>query len=419
MPVDYRFNPFTNTKDPLVITDERWTIPANSPFTVRLLEVPLKESPSTLAMRVYSNLLAAITSSGQLYMLVEDYSFFTVDNVCTIGTEKVQVTAISGGSAATTLSANISSTGATTCTVASATNLKVKQILQIDSEKVLVTGIAGTTITITRGYESTTATTHASGASVYVKNQLTITRGYSGTTATTHLIAADIFIELSMAEVSSSPAGGQYWPDYSTGADNDPAWNTGLVLFNMADAGKKLAVNYKGMGSLADVRAVAHGKQLFTESGVFTVPAGVQQVWVSLCGGGGNGAAGNNGVGDGGGGGGAAAKLAHEVTGLTQGTDIIVTVGAVNGVSSFGDHVSCPGGSSASGLNGGAAGGGGGANGGYSGYGGGGCLFGAGGMRGTTAGNPGSGYGSGGAGGGQDGNYAGGAGAPGMVLVEW
>lgn len=49
-------------------------------------------------------------------------------------------------------------------------------------------------------------------------------------------------------EVSSAPAPGQFWPDYSTGADNDENWNTGTILFNAADAGKTVVVTYKGTG---------------------------------------------------------------------------------------------------------------------------------------------------------------------------
>lgn len=44
---DYRFNPFENTFDIKKIFDEPHVIPSNSPYTIRLTEVPQKTSPTT------------------------------------------------------------------------------------------------------------------------------------------------------------------------------------------------------------------------------------------------------------------------------------------------------------------------------------------------------------------------------------
>lgn len=111
---DYRYNPFLNALEPVAITGETHVIPTNSPFTIRLNEVPLKESPSTVSL--------------------------------TIG------------------------------------------------------GVAG-------------------------------------------------------VEVAADPAAGEFRCDYTTGADQDDNWNTGLIQFNAADAGKKVVVNYSGMGTLASINA--------------------------------------------------------------------------------------------------------------------------------------------------------------------
>lgn len=167
-----------------------------------------------------------------------------------------------------------------------------------------------------------------------------------------------------------------------------------------------------------------HGKQLFTAVGTttWTVPTGISQVWVSLSGGGGNG---NNS----GAGGGAAAKIAYNVTGLTSGSIIPITVGGISGTSSFGGYVSCAGGGAGHGWlpNAGGAGGSNGSGwGDYSGLStgtGGSSIFGSGGgYTASIGGINGSGYGAGGGAGmlNMDGNdYPGGAGTPGMVLVEW
>lgn len=42
---DYRFNPFENTFDIKKIFDETHVIPTNSPYTIRLAEVPQKHRP--------------------------------------------------------------------------------------------------------------------------------------------------------------------------------------------------------------------------------------------------------------------------------------------------------------------------------------------------------------------------------------
>ena len=58
-----------------------------------------------------------------------------------------------------------------------------------------------------------------------------------------------------LTEVAATPAAGQFRPDYSTKADKDDSWNTGLIEFNSADAGKIVQVSYTGMGTLAAVQS--------------------------------------------------------------------------------------------------------------------------------------------------------------------
>lgn len=174
------------------------------------------------------------------------------------------------------------------------------------------------------------------------------------------------------------------------------------------------------------------GKQLFTSSGTFTVPAGITKVWVSMSGGGGGG---SNGYAIdtlyywGKGGGGAAAYLAKAVT-VTPGADITVTIGAggtaggpgtAGGTTSFGSLLSCAGGGGGGNASNGSPGAAGGAGGTAGGEGcGGSSIFGAGGAYASVslAGRPGAGYGGGGGGGGGQ-DKAGAAGTPGFCLIEW
>lgn len=57
-------------------------------------------------------------------------------------------------------------------------------VIQVNSEKMLVTAIAGNILTVKRGYDGTTATTHASGTSVLSTSPLAL-----GATATTITVA--------------------------------------------------------------------------------------------------------------------------------------------------------------------------------------------------------------------------------------
>ena len=93
---------------------------------------------------------------------------------------------------------------------------------------------------------------------------------------------------------------------------------------------------------------VGERAQVFTSSGTFTIPTGVTAVKVTVVGGGGGGASVSTGTyGGGGGGGGVAVK---NITGLTPGGTVSVTVGgggaasAAGGTSSFGAYCSATGG---------------------------------------------------------------------------
>lgn len=57
-----------------------------------------------------------------------------------------------------------------------------------------------------------------------------------------------------LTEVAATPGAGEFRPDYSTNANGDEDWNTGLIEFSSADAGKSIQVSYTGMGTLAGVK---------------------------------------------------------------------------------------------------------------------------------------------------------------------
>lgn len=294
---DYRYNPFSDALEPVPITGETHIIPSNSPYTIRLKEVPVKDSPSTVTLTI--------------------------------------------------------------------------------------AGVAG-------------------------------------------------------VEVAAEPAAGQFRCDYTTSADSDDNWNTGLIQFNAADAGKTVVAAYNGMGTL--VSADFHGFQMFNTVGTFTftVPKGVNKVYISGCGGGG---AGNSGASYAdslqfarGGGAGAECAVKTPLTAI-PGQSYTITVGnggapnqGAGGASSFGALLTLKGGGGANGDYGGVSGGFGGQNGGVGGLRdieanqgkGGSSIFGVGGVLTAryTLGVNGSGYGAGGSSGGGH-NLKGGAGSQGFILVEW
>lgn len=69
-----------------------------------------------------------------------------------------------------------------------------------------------------------------------------------------------------LTEVAATPSAGEFRPDYSTKADGNEAWNTGLIEFNSADAGKIVQVTYTGTGTLAGVTS-NHWPSWYTDRG--------------------------------------------------------------------------------------------------------------------------------------------------------
>ncbi len=71
-----------------------------------------------------------------------------------------------GTNSLTTLASNVTSSTTPTLSVADATFLGVGEVILIDSEQMQITAISGTTITVVRGFNSTSAANHSAGASV-------------------------------------------------------------------------------------------------------------------------------------------------------------------------------------------------------------------------------------------------------------
>lgn len=68
---------------------------------------------------------------------------------------------------ATTLSAAMTTTTSTAASVTSSTGMAVNDVLRVDNEQMLITNISGGNLTLTRGYNGTTAATHLNAAPAF------------------------------------------------------------------------------------------------------------------------------------------------------------------------------------------------------------------------------------------------------------
>lgn len=67
------------------------------------------------------------------------------------------------------------------------------EVITCDFERMRILSVVGSTMTVKRGWDGSILAAHTSGT-VYADRQLTVTRGANGTTATTHLINAPVSI---------------------------------------------------------------------------------------------------------------------------------------------------------------------------------------------------------------------------------
>jgi len=82
---------------------------------------------------------------------------------------------------------------------------------------------------------------------------------------------------------------------------------------------------------------IPHGSQIFTSSGIFTAPAGVVRVYVTMCGGGGGGGSGNAVLGGGGGGAGATYVKYPYTVAPGNSYEVIIGSGGLGGIGSGSD----------------------------------------------------------------------------------
>ncbi|MFF5404620.1 hypothetical protein ACFY8K_16735 [Streptomyces misionensis] len=126
-----------------------------------------------------------LTVDGATSAAVGVGSILRIDTERMIVTERTQA----GTGQTGTLTA---SKGDTTLTVADGTAFAVDEVLLLDAERVRVDDIAGNTLVVERAYDGTVLAAHTSTA-IYAPRALTVTRGALGTTATTHASGATVY----------------------------------------------------------------------------------------------------------------------------------------------------------------------------------------------------------------------------------
>lgn len=227
-----------------------------------------------------------------------------------------------------------STTGDPVATNATATGLETVGTGDIEPEAVTASKVAPNAITTAKILDA--AITLAKMANLATKRYLG--RTSSGTGAVEALTAEQLAADLP-AMVGDSGSGG----------------TKGLVPAPSAgDAAKYLT----GAGTYAAPTTSIYGRQVFTSSGTFTVPAGVTTVEFEILGAGGGGGAVSAANYRAGGGGNGGSYCRGRAT-VTPGSNISVTVGAggaggsggagaTGGSSSFGSHATAPGGTGGS-----------------------------------------------------------------------
>ena len=161
---------------------ERTFIPVAA---TKLFDVPVEEPTTRLYLRDELLSVASLSDdSGPLNSL--NYRLYPLNSASktwvqligqdsfTYSTSRYGAVAIDGlwgyfgetAETGTVLSTDVSSTASTTITVSSGAAIKTGYSLLIDTEQMFVSGISGSTITVVRGNNGTTATTHLASTQV-------------------------------------------------------------------------------------------------------------------------------------------------------------------------------------------------------------------------------------------------------------
>ena len=126
--------------------------------------VPISIQDGTSNFASQLNFSQGISSGKSVAEFGVNAGTFSISDTATSTSQAFEIT--SSSAVATTLSASVSTTSATSVSVANSSGLSVGDTIAIGNEQMTISAISGTTLTVSRGVNSTVAATHSSGATV-------------------------------------------------------------------------------------------------------------------------------------------------------------------------------------------------------------------------------------------------------------
>lgn len=139
-------------------------------------------------------LVTGINDTTSTTITVSDSSKVDVGNLIRIGTERMTVVdkswVASGATVSGSLTADSSDTGITLSSAAVLPN----EYMMIESEMMFAYIVTGALYTVDRAWQGTALAGHSSGVAAYIPRVLTVERGAEGTTATTHTLGDSISV---------------------------------------------------------------------------------------------------------------------------------------------------------------------------------------------------------------------------------
>lgn len=135
----------------------------------------------------------AIVSTSATSFAITDSASIGVGQLIRVDSERMLVSNKTMSTTGQTLTNNpTASTADVTFGVSDGTKYFVDETLLVDAERILIVDIAGNNLIVKRGYDGTVLAAHSAGATIFALRTLTVSRAFGGTTATTHLDAAPV-----------------------------------------------------------------------------------------------------------------------------------------------------------------------------------------------------------------------------------
>jgi len=195
--------------------------------------------------RAGGTLAVAMTDTTGTLATVTNGAAIGVGDLLLIGTERLLVTEranVTSGQTQQGAGAGTVLNSDTLLTVTDGTKFFVNEVVTLDSERMLIVDVTGNNLIVKRAWDGTVLSAHTS-ATVFVSRVLTVTRGAQGTTASTHLISSPVSVhavpslirQLAVGEATAelSLEQGAYATVQGSGPTKEANIGTGLIGLRM------------------------------------------------------------------------------------------------------------------------------------------------------------------------------------------